>query len=296
MQLPIAVREPFVLEQSLAFLRRFPPCRDGVIVRADSVTAALALGDRAEPFTVRGAGADVVVEVADALHPTAAALVVERARAWLSTDDELGPFLAAAAGDHPAFRALVERLHGLHHVRFLTLAEIAVYAVLMQRTPMVQAARARARIAARFGPSVIVDGAGLAAADYREVVRLPRKAELLPQVVRGVAAIGEAFLRGAPYDEARAALLDVPGLGPFSAAAILLRGLGRMDDVPLEGEQFAGPARAIYGSAFEPVAIRRRYGDAVGYWSYYLKAGVPRLSGTRTEPQARRARNARANL
>ena len=290
MQIPLAARAPFAFEQSLAFLRRFPPVRDGVIIGADAVTAALAIGDRAVPFTVRGRGADVTVEVADTLHPAAAALVVERARAWLSADDDLSGFHAAAAGDDPRFRAIVELLHGLHHVRFLTLAEITVYAVLMQRTPMAQAARARARVAARFGPAVVAGGvtlhafpafdalAPLEAADYREAVRLPRKAALLPGVVRGVAAIGEAFLRGAPYAEARAALLAIPGIGPFSAAAILLRGLGRMDDVPLEGAQFAGPARAVYGRAFDPAAIRRRYGAAIGYWSYYLKAGAPRLA------------------
>ena len=31
-------------------------------------------------------------------------------------------------------------LHGLHHVRFLTLEEIAVYSVMMQRQPIQRAA------------------------------------------------------------------------------------------------------------------------------------------------------------
>jgi len=292
MQLPIAVRAPFDLGQSLAFLRRFPPCRHDVVIGDDRVTAALAIRGRAVGFTVRAVGPEVVVEVADDLPAATVALVVQRARQWLSVDDDLAGFYAAAAGDHPAFAALVALLHGLHHVRFLTLAEIAVYAVLMQRTPIAQAARAKQRFAARFGHPLVVDGialrafptlaelGGLDVADYRDVVRHPGKAAVLPGVVREVAALGEAFLRGAPYAEARDALLAIPGIGPFSAAAILLRGLGRMDDVPLDGKNFALPARALYGADFDPVAVRRRYGADLGYWSFYLKTGLPRLGGT----------------
>ncbi len=292
MQLPISVRAPFDLAQALAFLRRFPPCRHDVVLAGDRVTAALAVGGRAVRFSVVAAGRAVAVELDDDLAPATIALVVARARQWLSVDDELTGFYAAAAGDHPAFRALVATLHGLHHVRFLTLAEIAVHAVLMQRTPITQAARAKQRFTVRFGHPIVVDGVALHAfpeltelvaldvADYRDVIRHPGKAAVLPGVVRGVAALGEAFLRGAPYAEARAALLAIPGIGSFSAAAILLRGLGRMDDVPLAGKGFVEPARALYGAAFDPAAVRRRYGADLGYWSFYLKTGVPRLAGS----------------
>ena len=289
MKLFASVRAPFELAQSLAFMRRFPPCRQGLIIEDARVTAALAIGGRAVAFTVSAGERGLIVEVDDDVAPAAAALVVERARQWLSADDDLGGFYAAATGDDACFRGVVAMLHGLHHVRFRSLAEIAVYAVLMQRTPMVPAARAKERFAARFGPAVTVRGitlhafpdleeiVGLDEADYRDVVRLPRKAAMLPAVVRGVAALGEAFLRGAPYVEAQGALLAIPGIGPFSAAAILLRGLGRMDDVPLDGKHFVEPARALYGDGFDAAAIRRRYGADLGYWSYYLKTGVPRM-------------------
>lgn len=290
MHLHAPVRAPFSFAQSLAFIGRFAPCRDAVVLDHDAVTTAVAIGGRAVPFTVRAAPAGLAIEVADDLAPAAAALVVERARQWLSADDDLTGFLAAAAGDHPAYRAVVAALAGLHHVRFLSLAEITVYAVLTQRTPIVQAARARQRFAARFGHPAVVRGVtlhafpaldelvGLDVDELREVVRQPAKAAVLPGVIRGVAALGEAFLRGAPYAAARDALLAIHGLGPFSAAMILLRGLGRMDDVPLDGKNFVEPARAVYGAAFDPVAIRRRYGADLGTWSFYLKTGAPRLA------------------
>jgi DNA-3-methyladenine glycosylase II len=53
-----------------------------------------------------------------------------------------------------------------------------------------------------------------------------------------------------------------------------LRGLGRMDEVPLD--RFEDPARAIYGDGYDVRAIARRYGDQIGYWSFYLKTGVAR--------------------
>jgi DNA-3-methyladenine glycosylase II len=94
--------------------------------------------------------------------------------------------------------------------------------------------------------------------------------------VRGVAALGEDFLRTAPYAQAREALLAIPGVGPFSAAAILLRGLGRTDELPGLA-MFERDGRAIYGAAWDEEAIARRYGDQIGYWSFYVKTGAARL-------------------
>lgn len=287
----VAVRQPFDFGQSLAFLRRFEACRADYLFDDRGVTAAISVAGRAVAFRISGrtggGGGGLVVrvlddaagrEVVDAAAGTAAHLV--------GADDDLGAFYAATAGDHPRYQAIVRALHGLHHVRFLTLAEITVYCVLMQRSPITLAARAKRRFLARFGRTVDVGGhvlhampeldelVALEATDYQEAIGHARKAAMLPAVVRGVAALGETFLRTAPYAEANAALREIPGIGPFSAAAILLRGLGRMDDLPLETEPFAAPARAVYGDAWSPRAIRDRYGAQVGYWSYYLKAGA----------------------
>ena len=174
-------------------------------------------------------------------------------------------------------------------MRFLTLEEIAVYCVMMQRTPIAHAARMKRRFFEAFGLPIAVGETTLhALPEFRELALLDgkhiasaighaRKGEAIATVVRGVAQIGEAFLRTAPYTQARDALLAIPGVGPFSAAAILLRGLGRMDELPILA-MFEDAARVIYGAGYDEVAIRRRYGRHVGYWSFYLKTGVPRLA------------------
>jgi DNA-3-methyladenine glycosylase II len=279
----IATTKPFSFAQALLFVRRFPPCQGDFVLGDDSLTGVVALSGRAVPFTLRG-DREVTIETPDAR-------VAPIAADFIGATDDLAGFYAAADGDR-AFRPILELLHGLHHVRFLTLAEIAVYSVMMQRTPITIASTYKRRFLAAFGLPhgelrAMPELASLGELDAETIATAignRRKAETIVNVVRGVAAIGATTLRDAPYETARDALLAIPGIGPFSAAAILLRGLGRMDETPIQ--RFADEARAIYGD-FDPRAIARRYGRHVGYWSFYLKTGVPRLALRTTRAPAR---------
>lgn len=202
----LATTAPFSFAQSLAFMRRFPPCQGELLVEEDAVTAAVTIDGAAVAFTIHG-GPELTVEV----HGRApVATVIARAANWIGATDDLRDLYAAAAND----------------------------------------------------PSAI-GGA----------IRHPTKATSIATVVRGVADLGEAFLRTAPYAAARDALLAIPGIGPFSAGAILLRGLGRMDELP-GMTWFSDEARDVYGASYDEAAILRRYGRHIGYWSYYLKSGV----------------------
>jgi len=281
-QLPI--RQPYSFDQTIAFIRRFPPCQGEYLVEDDALTAAVTVGDRAVPLTIRRAGTAIEVET-----PRAADLpaVARHAAHWIGAEDDVSALYAAARGD-AAFSALIERLHGLHHVRFLTLEEITVYCVMMQRTPVTMAARMKRAFLAAFGTPIEVAGttlrampslAKLAELDGEVIgkaIKHALKGPMIERVVRGVAAIGEATLREAPYAEARDALLAIPGIGPFSAGAILLRGLGRMDEVP-SVKMFADDAAEIYGGPIDERAIAKRYGAMIGYWSFYVKIGAARL-------------------
>lgn len=276
--LPVA--QPFDFRQTLAFMRRFAPCRDACLLTAESVTAAISVAGEAVPFAIRAPRpGEITVEAPDAT-------VAAHARDFIGAGDDLAPLYAAAAED-PPFAAVVETLHGLHHVRFLTLEEIAVYCVLMQRSPIALAARMKVKFLARFGRPVRAFGVALAAMPemsalleldedaIADAIGHRRKAAMIVEVVRGVAALGEAFLRTAPYTVARDALLAIRGIGPFSAAAILLRGLGRMDELPWSAA-FDAAGEQVYGAAFSRAAIERRYGRHVGYWSFYVRTSGAR--------------------
>lgn len=270
----------FSLTPAIEFLRTFPPTQGELELGPDSVRGAFAIGDRGVPFTVTTArpGA-LAVETPDAR-------VVPMVGAFLGVSDRLERFHDRAAGDVPAYRAIVEGLRGLHHVRFRTLEEVTVHAVLGQRTPIPLASRLKRKVAEALGPRVVVDGRAfvafptfarlveLDAAAWHGIVGHLGKARRLPGVVRGVARLGAEWLSNAPHAEAAAALQAIDGIGPFSAAMILLRGLGRMDDVPLEIPGIANVARAVYGAKWDPAATRARYREDLGMWSFYLKVGA----------------------
>ncbi|HEU4731916.1 MAG TPA: hypothetical protein VFT22_28670 [Kofleriaceae bacterium] len=306
MRLSIAVKRPYSFAQTVAFLRRFPPCQGDFVVTDDAITAAVSVGGIARAFTLHD-GDPLTVDMPRHVDLATQGALRARAAHWIGAEDDLTAFYAAAEDD-PPFRPIVQALHGLHHVRFLTLEEIAVYCVLMQRTPVQVASLYKRRFLARFGIPVEVGAATLRAipaldqlvelspGEIAAAIGHAGKAERVAQVVRGVAAIGEPFLRTAPYAAARDALLEVPGIGPFSAAAILLRGLGRMDELP-GMHAFEDEARARYGRAYDPAAIAGRYGKDIGYWSFYLKAAAGQRRRARTDRAGRgfqRRRAARA--
>jgi len=281
MKLPLPIKAPFSFPQTLAFIRRFPPCQGQYRLTDDSLTAAVTIHGRPTTFTIRGTTPSPTVEIERAVDAPA---ILARAAHLVGARDDLGEFYAAAEGDRH-FRPILDALHGLHHVRFLTLEEIAIYSVMCQRTPITMAARMKRKLFDRIG--IPIDGlralpsfeylVTLDGADYGEAIGHARKGEQIAEVVRGVALLGEKFLVDAPYAEARDALLAIRGIGPFSAAMILLRGLGRMDEVPL-AQIFEAEARSVYGAAYDEAAIRARYGRQLGYWSFYLKTGSARLA------------------
>jgi DNA-3-methyladenine glycosylase II len=274
----ITPREPFSFEQTLTFIRRFPGCQTQALAGPDSVTAAFSAGGRGYAVTLRPG---VLVELPAGAPRSLAA----RAAEWIGADDDVSSLYARARTDGP-FQPLLRALHGLHHVRFLGLEDAAVHAVLMQRQSPAQTARMKRRFLEELGHAVgagplrampaLDELAGLSAARIEAAINHRAKAERIASVVRGVAAIGEDFLRAAPYAAARARLVAIDGVGPFSATAILLRGLGRHDENPVL-DMFEDDARLVYGDAWDAGAIVRRYGDQIGYWTYYLKTGAARM-------------------
>ncbi|MGE5186191.1 MAG: hypothetical protein ACM31C_29250 [Acidobacteriota bacterium] len=277
---------PFSLAQAITFMRRFPAFASEAVFGPAHVTFPIAAGKRAHAVTLREQRGRVVLEVAD---DAPVDVLGRRAAEVLGADDELAGFYAAAEGD-ASFAPIVRALHGLHHVRFAGgLAEIAVYSVMMQRAPIAQAVRLKTKFLDRFGLPARAGDRVLRAfpelpalgkldeAEIANAIGHRTKGARIASVVRGVAGLGEAFLRDAPYADAKAALLAIDGVGPFSAGAILLRGLGRMDELPSLAIVEAD-ARAIYGRAWQPDAIVKRYADRIGYWSFYVKTAAPRLA------------------
>ena len=91
-----------------------------------------------------------------------------------------------------------------------------------------------------------------------------RKAEYLGAVASAFATVDEDWLRG------------IKGIGAWSAAFVLLRGVGRLERVPLSERRLIEAASAVYGPgqvvARETIQrIADRYGPWQGYWAHYLR-------------------------
>jgi DNA-3-methyladenine glycosylase II len=211
----------------------------------------------------------------------------DRISFFLSLDDDLRPFYAVGRDD-PTFAPVVERLYGYHQVKFQTPFECACWAILSQRNTLPIARRLKQALVERFGSGLEVDGVYYQAfpdavrlveadpADLLAIVRNLRRDEYLAAVARAFSVADEAWLRSAPYDEVEAWLRGIDGIGPWSAAFVLLRGLGRAERLPVDEKRLAIAAGKLYngGAPLDEAGLRRvakRYGPWQGYWAHYVR-------------------------
>lgn len=173
-----------------------------------------------------------------------------RTIAWiLSPRLDLTPFYAIAVR-HPQLGPLAERFRGLKPPRFPDLFEAAANAVAFQQVSMASGVAVLNRLTERAGRR---DGAGAPAfpraddvlllepADLRALGFSAAKGRALLELAHAVATgqLSAEALQGLPDDEARARLLPLRGIGPWSADYLLLRGLGRLALFP-PGDAGAG--------------------------------------------------------
>ncbi len=291
-------RRPFSFEQSLGFLRRFPPTQGEWAIVDGTILGAARVDGQTVSFRLTGAGSTdtpslrCTLDAAEPLGPAAVEDLVQRLGDWLGAEDDLGPFYALAEGD-PPFQDVVRGLWGYHQVRFFTPFENTCWAILSQRTLMAVARKEKHRLAERFGGTVTQDGqtlvafpepADLAPASSQEIARVigsTRKADRLLASARAFVATDPDTLRALPTEALGEWLGNLPGIGSWSTAFILLRGFGRPDAPLLLGGSQAfdrallEAARAVYGHdlAIEEVQrIAEQYGASRGYWGHYLRA------------------------
>jgi DNA-3-methyladenine glycosylase II len=286
-------RAPFDFVKTLAFFRMFTPMSDEQTIVGDALTKAISVDGRAVAFTVRNSGSadapqlSYTLAAEQPLDEGEIALVRDRISFFLSLDDDLQPFYAIATEDTD-FAPIIQRLYGLHQPKFLTPFEIACWAVLAQRMPMPIARRIKARIFERYGTSIALNGvtyrafpepAQLAAADPLElagIVRNERKCDYLNAVIQFFAGVDEQFLRTGPIAEVAARIRGIRGIGEWSTHFILVRGLGRMEQLSNEEPEMLKAAARIYNGG-QPLTtaqferLRDRYGNQQGYWAFYAR-------------------------
>jgi DNA-3-methyladenine glycosylase II len=280
----LSAAQPFALEHSLSFFCSFPPTAGEQAVGPRSLTKAHAIDGRAVLTRVEDGddGLALTVTSENELDESQHQRVVDRVRFQLSLDDDLALFDARARADR-SFAPIARRWRGHHHVKFASPVEITTWAILAQRN-MRMGRPVKDRIVRALGPTITVDGethrafpesdALSDARALRPLVRTDAEAEAIAAAARtfSVIDVGATLLRTS-YDEAERFLTSLPRIGPWSAAFILFRGLGRMERLAERSGPIFAAARRVYGAKTdrELRAIAASYGPWMGYWALYLR-------------------------
>jgi len=215
---------------------------------------------------------------------------VARVRWWLDLDADPAAVDAALAAD-PALAPLVAAAPGRRVPRAVTAAETAVRAVLGQQVSTAAARTHAGRLVLAHGTPLPQPVGGLThlfpapaqlAAVTADELALPRARR---RTLLGlVAALGDGLLdvpSGRLPESSRAehlaALRTLPGVGPWTASTVALRGLGD-DDAFLPGDLGALAAARSLGLAEDARALERRsatWSPVRGYALQHLWGVLP---------------------
>lgn len=298
--LPVA--DSFNLEATVRLLRRRPANRvdrweDGCYLRVFPTPE----GPRRVCVTNAGTVAepDVRLGILDGrVPPETATTLTATVRRMLGMDAPASP-TACLIEMEPRLAPVVTALHGFRPPCFPTLFETFAAVIPFQQLSLDAGTAIVGRFVEAFGtalpdepgwfafpaPEAIADGTP----DALRATGLSR-ATLQTLAQLSVDGTLEAMhLNTLPTSDALAALRRLPGIGPWSAGLVLLRGLRRMDVFPA-GD--VGAARSLTDLLGLPVlltpaeasAVADRFGDHRGYLYFLCLGGQLLASGTFHEP------------
>jgi DNA-3-methyladenine glycosylase II len=283
---------PFDFDQAVDFILSFPPMNGEQVVSEKSLTRAAWASRTPVAFKLTAAGAVEDPELHyefhadDALSEDDVAGLVRRIEVYLSVHDDLGRFYELIDSD-PPFAAVKQELYGYHQVKFLTPFENACWTILSQRNLLGVAQHMKRSLIEEFSAAVELNGRQFwpfpgarsvvqaSVEDLTGLLRNKRRAEYIHGAAVAFSEVDEAFLREGSYDEVSRWLRAIPGVGPWSATFIMIRGLGRMEHIPYDDQALQRIAGAVYGGSPLPAGELQRladhYGDLQGYWAHYLR-------------------------
>ena len=249
---------PFSLESSIRFLEGFTPAAPSG-TPSDSLDMAFALEGswRTIGVSVDQVGSTVRGRLfaARALTRDEMSAAKSQVLRILSLDVD-GTGFADVGRSDPIVGGLQERFPGLRPVNFYSWYEAAAWAIIGQRTRMSQAAALKERMSQQLGLGVTVNGvrrhAFPAPRVLQELTEFPGLPSTKVEWLRHLAdvarrgTIDSALLRSMPREEALEALEELPGIGPFSAELILLRGAGEPDHVPSREPRLVSALQRAY--------------------------------------------------
>lgn len=249
---------PFSLASSIRFLEGFTPASygrevDGVLrlaFPADDAASVIGCAVR-QKEAADGKPGTVSIEFTvhtggEATRPPPRPTAGEAARAQIArilSLDVDGTGFPALADSDPVVAGLQADYPGLRPVCFCSPYEAAAWTIIGNRIRMTQAAAIKARLAQEHGQPLNVAGRQLSAFPTPAVLcsldHIPGLTDTKVERLHAIAdaaldgRLDAAALRAQPAEQALAALRELPGIGPFSAELILIRGAGHPDVFPV---------------------------------------------------------------
>jgi DNA-3-methyladenine glycosylase II len=279
-RLLLPVRAPFRLDLTSDALRRLASnvvdvvAADGVLYRAlrDERGAALVAIRQLDRHSIEVCATG---RYADRWLPVVARM--------LGTEVDLRDWYARSRGI-AWLRPVALALRGLKPPRYPTLWEACAHAILFQQISIFAAAAIMRRAVEALGEPMTAGGIRTVVFPSPERwleadASVLRSAGLSANKVAHVRATAAAFvdrsvdekeLEALPTPEAAQRLCRLRGIGPWSAALVLLRGLGRLDTFP---EQDSGVARSlalVTGRHVDEPALLEKLGPVRGMLYYHL--------------------------
>jgi DNA-3-methyladenine glycosylase II len=245
---PLAVQAPVHLEATVRVLQR-RPSNPVDVWEQGRYRRVLRIADRLVPAEVMNRGTVDQPDIRFAIRsPAATAARAEvgcTLRKMLSLD--LDPHaLQAAAMRERALCPTAVALRGMRPPRFPTLFEAFGNVIPFQQLSIDAGVAIVTRLVLRFGERLQHDGQRMVAFPSAATIAHARlaslracglsgtKATVLRELARMIEAGGldEAAIARMSTADALRMLIELPGIGPWSAALVLLRGFGRLDVFP----------------------------------------------------------------
>jgi DNA-3-methyladenine glycosylase II len=294
----LAAKAPFHLEATVRVLQRRPSnpvdlWEQGRYFRVLTLTRGLALVEVHNRGTIDDPDIRLCVRCD---HACGAAHVeaVQTVRKILGLDLDPAP-LQSLSDVESTLCATVLALRGMRPPRFANLFEAFASVVPFQQLSLDAGVAIVARLVRRFGQCFEHGGRRLYAFPASAVIGRARvqtlracglssrKAEVLRYLARSIASgqLTEEELSAMTTNNALSTLAELPGIGPWSAGLVLLRGLGRTDVFPpgdvgalrgLRGLLHLGP-RARLDQVVE------RFGNHRGYLYFCILGQTLRTRG-----------------
>ena len=290
----LAARAPFDLEATVRLLQRRPTNRIDVwdgrrYLRALSVEGRLYL------CTVENEGTIDAPKLWLSVSPrpsAAAADELERAVRWMLRFEDAAAFGAVAKVDR-RLSALGEALRGARPPRFASLFEAFGRVIPYQQMSLESGGAIANRLVERFGARVdSAAGPVWAFPEATPIAKAPvsrfagvglsrTKIASLMQAARRIAAgeLSADALATMPAGDALRTLDALPGIGPWSAALLLLRGLGRTEVFPPGDVGAQRGLHELLGSAERIAQVLDALGDHRGYLYFFALGASLRARG-----------------